>query len=264
MDSHSLLDCDVSGLQGATVVRPVGVLNIHTYPVLRDCLLKCAADQPRAVIVDLGRLEITHDFLISVFVTVWMRVSQWSTVPLMLVPAQAHAAMFQGSPARRFVTVHAGVDTALELADKPPPRHRTELWLPPSERSVLASARFVADTCHNWGIEALTADAVVVANELVANAARHTTSPATLRLELWRGRLTVAVADDDPRPVLLPRPDSAMPEASPPGAPEPRSTSADPRGGLLRVTRLARAAGCSRRQSSGKVVWAVLRLPEAS
>lgn len=60
MDSHSLLDCDVSGMQGATVVRPVGVLNIHTYPVLRDCLLKCAADQPRAVIVDLGRLEITH------------------------------------------------------------------------------------------------------------------------------------------------------------------------------------------------------------
>lgn len=249
MDSHCLLDCDVSGLQGAIVVRPSGVLDIHTYPVLRDCLLKCAADQPRAVIVDLGRLEITHDFLISVFVTVWMRVSQWSTVPLMLIPAPAHAAMFQGSPTRRFITVHAGVDTALELADDPPPRHRTELWLPPSERSVLASARFVADTCHNWGIEALTADAVVVANELVANAARHTTSPATLRLELWRGRLTVAVADDDPRPVLLPRPDS---------------TSADPGSGLLRVTRLARAAGCSRRQSSGKVVWAVLRTPEAS
>jgi anti-anti-sigma regulatory factor len=246
VDAHSLLDCDVSGMCGATVVRPVGVLDIHTYPLLRDCLLKCAADQPRAVIVDLEALEIAHDVLVSVFVTVWMRVSQWSTVPLMLVPAPAHAALFGKSPARRFVTVHATVQTALDRADEPPPRLRTELWLPPSVRSVLASARFVADTCHNWAVEVLTADAVVVANELVANAAAHTTWPATLRLELWHRRLTVAVADDDPRPVVLPRPDR---------------TSGDSRGGLLRVARLARAAGCSRRQSGGKVVWAVLRVP---
>lgn len=246
VDAHSPMECGVSEERGVTIVRPSGVLDIHTYPVLRDCLLKCAADQPRAVLADLCSLEITHDFLVSVFVTVWMRVCRWATVPLMLVPAAAHAQLFRTSPARRFITVHPDVATALDSADDPPPRRRTELWLPPSARSTLASARFVADTCHNWAVEALTADAVVVANELVANAAQHTTSPATLRLELWRGRLTVAVADDDPRPVVLPRPDLTL---------------SGPQSGLLRVTRLARWAGCSRRQAGGKIVWAVLRVP---
>ncbi|MBE8519226.1 hypothetical protein ILP97_17175 [Amycolatopsis sp. H6(2020)] len=249
MDARSLLDCAVSAAEGATVVRPAGVLDIRTYPVLRDCLLKCAADQPRAVIVDLDALEITRDFLISVFVTVWMRVSRWSIVPLMLVPAAAHATLFRDSPTHRFVSLHSTVRTALDLAGEPVPRHRTELWLPSSLRSVGAAERFVADTCHNWGVDALTADAVVVAGELMANAARHTASPATLRVELWRGRLIVAVADDDPRPVVLPRPDAQ---------------SSGTHGGLLRVTNLAPASGCSRRYSGGKVVWAVLRVPAPS
>jgi hypothetical protein len=235
VDAHNLLDCAVSGSEGATVVRPAGVLDIHTYPVLRDCLLKCAADQPRAVVVDLDALEIAHEFLISVFVTVWLRVSQWSVVPLALVPAAGHAALFRDSPTRRFLTLHPSVRAALDLVDEPAARRRTELWLPSSVLSVQASARFVADTCHNWGVEALTADAVAVAGELVAPGARRTESPATLRLELWRGKLTVAVADDDPRPVEL-----------------------------QRTAELARASGCSHRHSGGKVVWAVLRVPASS
>jgi hypothetical protein len=246
MDADGPLNCELSELQGATIVRPAGVLNVHTYPVLRDVLLKCAADQPRAVIVDLDQLEIASDYLTSVFATVWLRVSQWSTMQLVVVPGPVHAAMAWRGPMRRFLTVEPTVLAALDNLGEPPPRRRAELWLPPSPLSVRAATRFVTDTCHNWSIEPLMAPAAVVAGELVRNAAEHARSPARLRLELRLGRLTVAVADDDARPVSLPRPG--------PETPQPRS-------GLPLIAHLAQAASWSRTQSGGKVVWAVLRLP---
>ncbi|MFD8495914.1 ATP-binding protein [Amycolatopsis sp. NPDC059657] len=245
MTGEDPLSCELSTLHGATIVRTSGVLNVHTYPRLRDILLKCAADQPRAVIADLDELKITHDYLTSVFVTVWMRISTWSAVPLIVVPGPATAALFDHQPARRFLTTQPTVLAALEHLHEPPSRQRTELWLPPSPLSVHAARQFVTDTCHNWDIGAMTADAVTVASELVANAARHTHSPARLRLELRSRTLTVAVADDDPRPAPLP---------------QPPDTPGDRRGGLRLITQLAYICGCSHRQSGGKVTWAVLRM----
>ncbi|WP_290060815.1 ATP-binding protein [Amycolatopsis solani] len=248
MDGDHHLSCDLSTMQGATIIRPSGVLTVRTYAQLRDALLKCAAAQPRAVIADLDALEIARDYLTTVFVTVWLRVSRWSAVPLIVVPGTANAVSFTNTPADRFLTVRPTVLDALAQLDGPAPRQRTELWLPPSANSVRAARRFVTDTCHNWSIPAVTTHAVTVAGELVANAALHTTSPARLRLELRQRRLTVAVTDDDPRPVRLPRP------GDDPGGPH---------GGLHLVTHLAVATGCSHRQSGGKVVWAVLRVPDA-
>jgi hypothetical protein len=246
MDADGPLRCALSELQGATIVRVSGVLDIGTYGVLRDALLKCAADQPRAVIAVLDGLEISSDHLTSVFVAVWLRISQWSTVALVVVPGPAHAGLSHHGPMRRFVAVRPTVPAAVAGLGDPPPRRRTELWLPPSPRSVRAATPFVTDTCRNWSIDALTAPAVVVAGELVANAAVHARSPAHLRLESRLGRLTVAVADDDARPVFLPR---------------PRCRAPVPRSGLQLVAHLAHAAGWSPRQSGGKVVWAVLRPP---
>ena len=246
MDADRQLSCELSELQEATIVRLSGVLDVRTYPVLRDALLKCAADQPRAVIVDLDELEIVGDHLTSVFVTVWLRISEWSTVRLVVVPGPAHGSLSRYGPMRRFLSVRPTVLAALAELGEPPPRRRTELWLPPSPLSVRAATRFVADTCHNWEIEPLAASAVTAAGELVENAAEHARSPARLRLELRLGRLTVAVADDDAHPVSPPRPGLRTPE---------------PRSGLELVAHLAHAIGWSPRQSGGKVVWAVLRPP---
>ncbi|MGW4525293.1 STAS domain-containing protein [Amycolatopsis sp. NPDC004378] len=245
MTTDNLLTCELSALPRASVVHPSGKLTTRTYPQLRDFLLKCAADQPPAVVVDLDALEITDDYLVSVFVAAWMRISQWSTVPLAVVPGPAHEALFRTTPARPFLRLYPSVAEALDNLGTPAPRHRTELWLPPSGLSVLAAERFVADTCDNWRIGELGADAVAVAGKLVASAAERTTSPARLRLELWDGNLTVAVADDDPRPVRLPRP--RRPDS--------------PANGLDVVVRLARKCGCTHTQSGGKVVWAVLAVP---
>lgn len=246
MTTDHLLTCELSELLHAAVVRPRGRLTTRTYPQLRDFLLKCAADQPPAVIADLDGLEIANDYLVSVFVAAWMRISQWSTVPLIVVPGPAHRALFRSTPARPFLRLYPSLDDAMDHLDALPPRHRTELWLPPSGLSVLAAERFVTDTCDNWQIAGVGQDAVTVAGKLVATAAERTDAPARLRLELWDGNLTVAVADDDPRLVRLPRPR------------RPHERTAN---GLELVTRLARKCGCTHTQSGGKVVWAVLAVP---
>nr|WP_249227353.1 ATP-binding protein [Kutzneria sp. CA-103260] len=224
----------------------MGALTIRTYGYLRDFLLKCVADQPRAVIVDLATLTITSDFLTSVFVTVWMRTTQWSTVPFVVVPGPANATRFKHSPTQKFLTVRPTVSDALQRLTEPPAVRRTVLWLPPSALSLYATRQFVAETCRNWQVHMLAADAAAVAAELVTNAIQHTASPATLRLELWRGRLTVAVTDDDSQPVHWPH-DNAK--------------SAPVDGGLQLVVHLARAWGCTPAWSGGKVTWAVLDVP---
>ncbi|QUQ67185.1 STAS domain-containing protein [Kutzneria sp. CA-103260] len=243
---RGLVTCEVSEQHGATIIRPEGQLDIGTYGHLRDVLLKCAADQPRALIVDLAALTITQEFLVSVFVTVWMRTEQWSPVPLVIVPGPTNSAQFQHGPARRFLTIRPTVRDAVERLAEPQQHHRTVLWLPSSPLCLHVVAEFVAETCGNWQVDELMEDAVAVAAELVGNAVRHTASPARLRLELWPGRLTVAVTDEDPRPVRWPHRDAQ---------PDPADS------GLKLIVRRARAWGCSRAWSGGKVVWAVLSRP---
>lgn len=243
VNGHGVLTCEVTRQRGAVVVRPTGTLDVRTHGRLRDILLKCVADQPSAVIVDLGRLTIAHDSLASVFVTVWMRTAQWSTVPLVIVPGPMNEPRFEYSPIRRFLRFRPTVTAALKHLDDPSPCQRTVLWLPTSAQSLAAARGFVTETCHNWDVPDLAANAATVAVELVANAGRHIAAPARLRLELRQARLTVAVADDDPRLVRWPAPTT-----------EPTA----PDGGLGLVVSLAYAWGCSSLWSGGKVVWAVL------
>jgi anti-sigma regulatory factor (Ser/Thr protein kinase) len=114
--------------------------------------------------------------------------------------------------------------------------------LPRGIEASAAARTAVREACARWEVPRFVYDGILVAGELAVNATQHTTSAATLRLDLRRGRLTIAVLDDDPRPaVLLPRP-------------RPGAAGL----GLHIVARSAEAWGCSPRWSGGKVVWAVL------
>jgi hypothetical protein len=73
----------------------------------------------------------------------------------------------------------------------------------------------------------------------------HARSDGWLRLELRSRKLTVAVADADPRPPRLRVPGL--------GAAGGR--------GLVLVDKLSRTWGTASRLSGGKVVWAVLTVP---
>lgn len=100
----STLRIDHQVLDGALVVSPVGRLDVSTYPQLRDALLKLAAEVPRALVVDLDGVEAELVTSLSVFPTVWMRVSSWPDIPLLLVSGcDPVASLLQASAVPRFV-----------------------------------------------------------------------------------------------------------------------------------------------------------------
>ena len=77
---------DTTDFAGAMVATPVGTLDLASYASLRDTLLKLAADEPLALIVRLGPgFTVPSRAMLSVFTTVWMKISQWPDIPLVLL-----------------------------------------------------------------------------------------------------------------------------------------------------------------------------------
>ncbi|MFD0206635.1 MULTISPECIES: ATP-binding protein [Saccharothrix] len=235
-------------VDGAAVVRPTGRLDLTTYRELRDGLLKCAVDEPTAVIVRLDDgFECVTPVFLSVFATVWLRVAEWPGVPLMLVgesPGHRRALASSGRSGAAVGAVprFAGLRAALAAVGRPPERTRDEMQLPGELISGLLAREFVREVCERRSVTHFAHDAVTVATELVENAVRHARSAPVLRLELRGHRLTVAVRDESPDPPKEPKPEPLRPRGW----------------GLTIVSALSRTWGCYPWPRGGKVVWAVL------
>jgi anti-anti-sigma factor len=183
-----------------TVVAPVGVLDLSTYARLRDILLKCAMEVPRAVVVDLVALRAVPGPTLALFAAVAMRVADWPDVPIVLVAADPeYRARLRRQGVDRYLTIHADLDSALGAPREVRPRRRAAFDLGTPEEAALRARRVVREVCPQWGCSPrLIEDALVVANALVDNAVRHARGNPAMRLELRHGRLTVAVYDDGP------------------------------------------------------------------
>jgi anti-sigma regulatory factor (Ser/Thr protein kinase) len=226
----------------SALVTVSGDLDLPGYASLRDGLLKIAADTPPGIVADISALAIGELSPASVFPLVARRIGDWPGIPLSLVTqrsAQLHTLHRYGTD--RFVAVHPDVETA-ERHQTTPIRRRVERSLPRTPNAVPVARSFVRELAAQWDIPELIYDGTLIAGELADNAVRHTDSTPELRLDLRRGLLTVAVADDDPDPAVL----LARKEARSPGL------------GLYIVSHAATVWGSSTRWSGGKVVWAVL------
>ncbi|HET9253849.1 MAG TPA: ATP-binding protein, partial [Pseudonocardiaceae bacterium] len=186
--------------EGCLVVRPMGLLDPGTYERLRDGLFASAADEPEAIVVDLVGMRTTVASLLNVFPTVARRIDDWPGTPLVLAAAGRQLrALLDSSTVSRFVPLYPTVSDALRhLASAAPPRRR-EMRLPCHPESARRARQLVGQTCREWSIPGIIPDAVLVASELVENVVRHARSEGRLRLELRRDKLSIAVADADPR-----------------------------------------------------------------
>ncbi|MFI6026567.1 STAS domain-containing protein [Amycolatopsis magusensis] len=111
---HDVLSVTYGERAGCAVVRVAGTLDVAGYPRLRDVMLKCAAEQPSAVIVVVERLQVATASLLSVFAQVSMRLSDWPAVPVLLVAADESARrLFEHAPVSRFVPVFRTVESAV-------------------------------------------------------------------------------------------------------------------------------------------------------
>ena len=155
---------------------------------------------------------------------------------------------------------------------------QARLELPPSLPAAATARRFATARCSQWGLEALSDDAILTLSELVTNAVVHAATPITVTMSLVGEYLEVAVSDDSPRaPILRPaRVDldadiRALIEQTPQelaeGTPSkglhigPAGSIAGGRG-LLIVDAVADEWGVAAR-ATGKAVWFRLRSPAA-
>ncbi|GHH40656.1 ATP-binding protein [Lentzea cavernae] len=231
-------------LAGVVVATPVGRLDLSSYPALRDGLLKQAAGVPDAIVVRLGPdFESASRAMLAVFTTVWMKISQWPDVPMVLVTeTEKHRHDLRRSGVARHVATATDLRTALQRAEEPPPRRYRRISLPNSLVAALMAREEVRNACEDWDLPALVDDALLVVTELVENAVRHAGSESVLRIELRASGLSLAVRDDDPGPLVT--------TASRPGVPGHR--------GLELIDRMSLAWGTSPSFDGGKIVWAVL------
>ncbi len=214
------------------VLAPAGTLDMTGYHTLRDELVRSAADEPRAVLVDISDLRVPTRAALGLFPTVAAELATWPGVPLLLVDSDGHLA--------RHLPVHRSIDAALAAIGEPPHRRVARQQLPNTRAGGRIGRAFVRLCCRRWHVdEARTLDAVWVANELIENTIKHTFYPPSLHVELREDVLMVAVGDNDPA--------------------TPRIGAAErPAQGLTMVRRLSRAWGTAPARDGGKVVWAAL------
>lgn len=245
MPDHAQLQLDVWPQRGALVVRPRGELSLESYAPLRDCLLKCMAEQPAAVLVELGQLRVQSPALLSVFVSVWMRCSAWTNVPLVLAATREPVrSMLARSAVPRFIATCPTLAQAWLSVERPPPRRRPQFSVSPSPAGGRRAREFVRNVCYRWHLERLCDDAILVAAALVDNAIEDGCLPRRLNVELRSTGLAIAVRGSEP------------------SRRDPSTGPFDHEGsrGLAIVARICSVWGRWPTTDGGEVTWAVLSL----
>ncbi len=80
---------------------------------------------------------------------------------------------------------------------------RALLGLEPTPQAAGEARRFVASTCHRWGIDAVIDELTLAVSELVTNAVLHARTQIEVELCVIGGAVTVCVIDRDPRPPVI-------------------------------------------------------------
>ena len=232
--------CEVEAVGTRLLVTVRGELCLSTAATVRTTLLKCLAEQPDAVVVDVAAMVVTAPAATTLFIAAARQASLWPGTPLVIAaPDPRTARMLRAGCGR--LAVHPSLAEAFAAEPRRRMPSLTETLLP-----VIGAARHarrvVAEACEQWSLPHLTGPASVVTGELVTNAVEHAQTMIDLRLTLGLRSLQVAVRDGSPDEPVRPARASAEPAA-------PR--------GLLLVDAMSYRWG-SLPAAGGKVVWAIL------
>lgn len=242
--STSPLAITTEGAGVACLITADGVLDSSTYLQLRDAIVKAALDEPRAVLIDVNKLDVPAPSAWVVFTSARWLVDTWPSIPIHLVCEHAgRRRTIAANGVTRYVRVHPTVGEALSaLADTQPPRTRARTELPASLASLRTAREFVAERLAEWSFDDLVASATVVVNVFIENVLKHTVGGPVLVLETDGKTVTISVQDCSSTPA---------------------ARHEDPLHGGEQVSGLAIVASVSRAWGtaptpSGKTVWAVI------
>ncbi|MFI5952626.1 ATP-binding protein [Cryptosporangium sp. NPDC051539] len=187
-----------------TLIRLSGFLGLRGVPAVRGVLLKCLADFPAGVVVDLSGLSVRQPVLLTVFPAVLERTASWPAVPLALAaPSDSVAAGLGRTSVPMLVPVHPSVEAATDAVRDGGRMPRVRLHLRPTDSAAARARALVADACTAWGLDRVRNEAMVVATELADNAARHARTEFTVTVLYREPMLHLAVRDRAHEPARL-------------------------------------------------------------
>ena len=220
-----------------------GELGMSDVVPLRVRLLKCLAEQPAALLVDLSALSVAEPLALAVFAAVGRQAARWPGTPVLLCAArpQTHGLLVRHAFNRLplFTTLDDGRRHAT-TARRALPTVSDELL--PISGAARQARNVTTDACLRWELPDLVAPASLIASELVSNVVDHAHTMMTLRLSLRRRYLTISVRDGSP-------------EEPVPAGPQPPEGAGGR--GLFLVQASAHSWGWLPSEG-GKVVWAAL------
>lgn len=228
---------------GHVILR--GELDSTSAPTARSAILKCAAEHPQAVIVDLDRVDMVDRRFLLVLIAVARRLSDDHVAILLVADPTTPNGQSVRRHLRGMIPVHGSRDDAVAAtADAVPSPTRMHLHLPPLPTSPAIARSLVAYACDSWRLDDLADRARLIMSEIVSNAVVHARTDLDVTVLLRRDYLILQVRD---RSLSEPR----VPD-------EPDSPYAEHGRGLRLVDTLATSWGSSLGEH-GKTVWVSLR-----
>jgi len=218
-----------------------GRLGLNDVSTLRLHLMKCLAEQPEAVLIDLDGVRVEQPLALAVFTAAARQSRCWPGIPLLLCTSTAETRAMLRSGAYRRLPLFRDVTSARQHIGKfgqSLPSLSDDIL--PIEGAGRHARNVATDACLRWGLPDMVGPACLIANELIANVTAHANTMATLRISLRQRHLALAVEDGSAqRPVLRP------------GGEHP--------GRGLQLVRAMSVSWGWLPTEGGKVVWATLR-----
>jgi anti-anti-sigma regulatory factor len=236
------VDCTVQDDDGRLIARLNGILGMLDVNRVRLHLLKCLAEQPTALLVDVSGLAVTEPLALPVFIAVARQAARWPGTPVLLCgPDPVMAELLHAAAFRRLPIFASAASAGEHLGSGGHGLPTLTEDLLPISGAARQGRNVATDACLRWDLEDLVAPASLICSELVSNAVDHAGTMMTLRLSLGTDYLFIAVRDGSPL-----EPVAALPSAH-----------SDRGRGLHLVEATAHSWGCLPARD-GKVVWASL------
>src|SRR5207248_14475 len=173
---------------GVIVVALYGDLTLESVPTVRSVLLKCFAEFPEAVVVDVGELRTDTGAQLTVFPAAVREHAAPVTRLVLCGASPGLAALIEGRHFRD-IPLYATREGALSAvrAAQVHPRRRTGAHLAATPAAPGTARELVGGACRSWGVAHLAGPATVVISELVSNAVEHAGTDLEVSIAL-RGR----------------------------------------------------------------------------
>ncbi|MEV4416017.1 ATP-binding protein [Catellatospora sp. NPDC049609] len=231
MSSMSMLVCHVRRQQPFAVIAMAGTLDKDTLIQAGVTLSDCLAEQPEAVVLDLGDTRCGDERLPAWLHRAAVGSARWPGAPIIVAAPPCPIPIDHDG-----IVVYDTLAEAEKAAEALPVNPRRAVTLPPTPASCARARDLAQRACTAFGLPRLGQLTQLLASELTANAVTHARTEMELTLRRSGESVIVAVRDGDPR---LPH------------EPGPEDRGA----GVELVSAMATDWG-SLLTSGGKVVWA--------